>query len=131
MSRTDTRRDQAIRLRNAGLTYAEIGRRLDISRERARQLVTLNPSPAKPDLSSKPMLTTSEAAQLLGIHRNTLRKWANQGVITAYRIGPRRDRRFRREDIESFLEESEAEDFREDADPTTGSASVGASHRIS
>jgi len=54
------------------------------------------------------MLTTSDVARLLNVHINTLRRWSNKGIIRMYRIGPRGDRRFRREDIASFLTKSEA-----------------------
>ena len=50
-----------------------------------------------------PMLTISDVARLLNVHINTVRRWSNQGVLEAYRIGSRGDRRFRREDITSFL----------------------------
>ncbi len=55
-----------------------------------------------------PMLTIREVAQLLHIHSNTLRRWADQGIIRAYRITRRGDRRFRREDIARFLAELNA-----------------------
>lgn len=51
------------------------------------------------------MLTTSEVADLLHVHINTVRRWSNQGILKAYRIGPRGDRRFRKEDVDRFLEE--------------------------
>ncbi len=50
-----------------------------------------------------PMLTTSEVARLLSVHINTVRRWSNQGILKAYRIGSRGDRRFRKEDIDSFF----------------------------
>jgi excisionase family DNA binding protein len=50
-----------------------------------------------------PMLTVSDAARLLNVHVNTVRRWSNQGVLKAYRIGSRNDRRFHEEDIASFL----------------------------
>jgi excisionase family DNA binding protein len=50
-----------------------------------------------------PMLTTGEVARLLNVHINTVRRWSNQGVLRTYRIGARGDRRFRREDITSFI----------------------------
>jgi excisionase family DNA binding protein len=50
-----------------------------------------------------PMLTTSEVARILSVHINTVRRWSNQGVLKSYRIGSRGDRRFRREDINSFF----------------------------
>ena len=52
-----------------------------------------------------PMLTVREVARLLHIHSNTVRRWADQGIIRAYRITRRGDRRFRREDIAHFLAE--------------------------
>lgn len=49
------------------------------------------------------MLTISEVAHILNVHINTVRRWSNQGVLKAYRIGSRGDRRFRQEDIDSFF----------------------------
>ena len=54
------------------------------------------------------MLTVKEVARLLHIHPNTLRRWSNSGRIRAYRITPRGDRRFRREEITRFLAELNA-----------------------
>lgn len=51
------------------------------------------------------LLTTSEVARQLNVHINTVRRWSNRGIIKAYRIGPRGDRRFRTEDIAGFLVE--------------------------
>ena len=50
-----------------------------------------------------PMLTVSDVARLHSVHINTIRRWSNQGILKAYRIGSRGDRRFRQEDITSFL----------------------------
>lgn len=50
-----------------------------------------------------PMLTAGEVARLLHIHPNTVRRWSDKGIILAYRISKRGDRRFRRTDIERFL----------------------------
>ena len=50
-----------------------------------------------------PMLTVSDVARLLSVHINTVRRWSNQGILKAYRVGSRGDRRFRQEDITSFL----------------------------
>ena len=55
----------------------------------------------------KTMLTTGEVARLFGVHASTVRKWSEQGIIKAYRIGPRADRRFRRDDVAIlFLEKA-------------------------
>jgi len=53
--------------------------------------------------SPEGMLTIGEVARLLHIHPNTVRQWSNTGLIKAYRIGHRRDRRFKVEDIDDFL----------------------------
>ena len=54
------------------------------------------------------MLTTSDLAHFLNVHINTVRRWSNGGMIKAYRIGTRGDRRFRKEDIAHFLQEHKA-----------------------
>ena len=51
------------------------------------------------------MLPLREVARLLSIHPNTLRRWADKGIIRAYRITSRGDRRFMREDVRHFLTE--------------------------
>lgn len=45
------------------------------------------------------VLTVREVAHLLNIHVNTVRRWSDTGILKSYRIGPRGDRRFRRDDI--------------------------------
>jgi len=45
------------------------------------------------------LLTLQEASKLLNKHKNTLRKWDNQGVLKAVRLGPRGDRMYKKEDI--------------------------------
>ena len=49
------------------------------------------------------MLTTTEAARYLGVHPNTVRRWETQGLLPAYRLGRRGDRRFSRDEMDSFL----------------------------
>ena len=50
-----------------------------------------------------PLLTIREVARLLHVHSNTVRRWSDQGLIRAYRISRRGDRRFRQEDITHFV----------------------------
>jgi len=104
-----SRREQVIKSRKAGLTYAEIGHRLGITRERVRQIIKgettakKKPTPNDPDA----LLTPSQAAELLNIHTNTLRRWSNRGILETYCIGTRGDRRFRRRDIDKLLRKSQ------------------------
>ena len=49
------------------------------------------------------MLTTAEVAHLLHVHPNTVRQWANKGLLPAYRVGTRGDRRFKREEVDDFI----------------------------
>ena len=49
------------------------------------------------------MLTVSEVAEILHIHPNTVRAWSDSGLLKAYRVGYRHDRRFRLQDIDKFL----------------------------
>ena len=51
------------------------------------------------------LLTVGQVATLLNVHPNTVRRWAEHGVLYAYRIGTRRDRRFRRSDVEGLLQD--------------------------
>jgi len=55
------------------------------------------------DNNMENMLTTREVAKLLHVHPNTLRRWADKGIIETYRITTRGDRRFRSDDIVRFI----------------------------
>jgi len=44
-----------------------------------------------------------EVAAALHVHPNTVRHWSDEGLLKSSRIGPRGDRRFSWEDIDSFL----------------------------
>ena len=61
----------------------------------------------KRGLSEAGLLTTTEVAQLLNVHPNTVRHWTDAQLLPAYRIGPRRDRRFLRADVAAFLSAGE------------------------
>jgi phosphohistidine swiveling domain-containing protein len=52
------------------------------------------------------LLTLRDAAQRLGMRPITLRKWDREGKLKAVRIGARKDRRYRLDDIEGFLSSS-------------------------
>ena len=53
--------------------------------------------------NNRRMLTVSEVADLLGAHANSVRRWADMGLLPSYRIGLRGDRRFSPDEISSFL----------------------------
>ena len=101
----NSRREHMISLRKTGLTYADIGRELGLTRERVRQIVTGGTTAKKKPARNNPhaLLTTGEAAELLNVHVNTVRRWSNKEILTTHRIGPRGDRRFRQQDINNFL----------------------------
>lgn len=49
------------------------------------------------------LLTLGEAATILKVHPNTLRLWDKKGVLKAVRIGVKRTRRYKKEDIQKFI----------------------------
>jgi excisionase family DNA binding protein len=59
-----------------------------------------------PETSS--WLTTEKAAQYMNVHRETLRGWARKKVIPAAKLGNRGGFRFKREDLDRFLESRRA-----------------------
>jgi excisionase family DNA binding protein len=62
------------------------------------------PSPHTP--SSEPeWLTLGEAARYLGVAQSTIRKWSDKGRVRAF-YTPGRHRRYRREDLDAFLDSS-------------------------
>jgi excisionase family DNA binding protein len=89
-------------LRSNGSSYAEIGRKLGLTRERVRQIVMGRAVSNKKVSPDDQMLTISEASKLLNLHMNTLRRWSNQGMLPCYRMGARSDRRYRRGDLIDF-----------------------------
>ena len=52
-------------------------------------------------------LTLKEVTSLLKVHENTLRNWDKNGTLKAIRIGGRKIRRWKKEDVIKFLESSE------------------------
>jgi excisionase family DNA binding protein len=50
------------------------------------------------------LLTVRDVSEFLNVHPNTVRGWSNNGVLPAYWIGPRPRRRFKLEDIETFIQ---------------------------
>ncbi len=50
------------------------------------------------------LLTLEEASAYLKCHPNTLRQWDRKGILPAIRIGERKARRYKKEDLEKFLQ---------------------------
>jgi excisionase family DNA binding protein len=91
-------REQRIkRMHDYGLTDEEIADIEHVSKQRVSRVL-------KPPVPRIPiLLNSSAAAQLLGVHPNTLRRWANEGKIGCARLGTRRDRRFTRQALDKLL----------------------------
>jgi excisionase family DNA binding protein len=51
------------------------------------------------------LLRTGEAARILNVHHNTLRRWSELGIIGAYRINTRGDRRYSRKEVFDLLQQ--------------------------
>lgn len=56
-------------------------------------------------MQEKEYLRVTEASKLLGVHANTLRNWDKQGILKPVRVGLRKERRYRREDVLKMLKE--------------------------
>jgi len=50
------------------------------------------------------LLDIAQAAALLHVSQASLRRWTNRGLLRCFRIGGRRERRFRRADLMAFVE---------------------------
>jgi len=52
------------------------------------------------------MVTIRQVADFLHVSISTVRRWSDSGILKSYRVGPRGDRRYRLDDVLSFVEES-------------------------
>jgi excisionase family DNA binding protein len=62
---------------------------------------------AETEGSGDGLLTVSEASSMLKAHPNSIRRWADMGLLPSYRIGVRGDRRFHYDDVADFLQSYE------------------------
>lgn len=60
----------------------------------------------KSDKELTEYLTLQEVSQMLKVHPNTLRTWDKNGTLQAVRIGAKRIRRYRKNDVENFVNNS-------------------------
>jgi excisionase family DNA binding protein len=52
------------------------------------------------------LLTIKQAAKILNVSTQTLRRWDKNGILKAIRVGERKgvgDRRYRKKDIENYI----------------------------
>lgn len=95
-----------LQLHDTGMRNSDIARLLDLSRQRVSQVLHKSESKARRTQASVSInvpLTVLEASALLRLHPNTIRRWAAQEKIPCFRLGTRRDRRFKAEDIKLLL----------------------------
>ncbi|MCL4366718.1 helix-turn-helix domain-containing protein [Patescibacteria group bacterium] len=52
------------------------------------------------------LLKIREAAEILGVNPETLRRWDKEGKLPAVKVSVRGDRRYKPEDIERFIEKN-------------------------
>ncbi len=52
------------------------------------------------------MYTPKEAAVILHVHTNTIRRWCDMGIMKSFRIGIRGDRRILEEEIDRMLSDT-------------------------
>lgn len=57
----------------------------------------------KPNTMTKKLLTIRQAAEILNVHVETLRRWDKAGKLNAIKVNDRGDRRYKREDVEKFI----------------------------
>lgn len=71
---------------------------------RVKEGVTVN-HPVK-ERQLETMLTTRQVADFLQVSVCSVRRWSDSGILKFYRVGSRGDRRYWREDVLRFLDES-------------------------
>ena len=64
-----------------------------------------------PSVDTNPdLLNIREAASLLHVSEVSLRRWTNDGKLPCFRVGGRKERRFKRADLEAFLNRDAGQD---------------------
>lgn len=53
------------------------------------------------------LLKIREAAEMLGVNPETLRRWDRDGKLVAVKIGSRGHRRYKKEEIEKLVKQNE------------------------
>ncbi len=74
-----------------------------LTNSKTRKRLAMNGKRQIPEVPSRVLLSTGQAAGLLHVHVNTIRRWGNNGTLKSYRLGTRSDRRFDLGDVMSML----------------------------
>ena len=53
-------------------------------------------------MATRRMLTVGQAADYIGVHPNSIRRWSDRGLVQAYRT-PGGDRRFTTDDLDELI----------------------------
>jgi len=51
----------------------------------------------------KGLLKIREAALLIGVNPETLRRWDREGILKSVRVGTRGDRRYKQKDVKAYI----------------------------
>lgn len=50
------------------------------------------------------LLSIGQVAEIFSIHQDTLRNWEKEGILVPLRVGPRKDRKYRPQDIQAIVD---------------------------
>jgi len=70
------------------------------------------------------LLNIKEAASLLNVSEISLRRWTDSGKLRCFRVGGKRERRFRRQDLLDFLENQSPATIHQTADPARRTSGI-------
>jgi transcriptional repressor of dcmA and dcmR len=71
------------------------------------------------------LLDIEGAARFLGVSTTSLRRWTNSGRLACFRVGGRRERRFRLTDLVAFLQNQPAQRHEAALAPASDGVSIG------
>ncbi|KKP64696.1 MAG: DNA-binding protein, excisionase family [candidate division WS6 bacterium GW2011_GWE1_34_7] len=55
------------------------------------------------------LIKLREAAEMLGVNPETLRRWDRKGILKAIKFGARGDRRYDAKDLQNFIKNNKAQ----------------------
>jgi len=61
-------------------------------------------------IEAEALVTVKEAAEILHVHGNTVRKYDRIGILTSVRVGPQKQRRFRKADVMALVKAKDQTD---------------------